>query len=140
MKPNSISQKKQKKQKLKKKEQLTSRDNRKAEKNSIHNPNYWTFWGFFGHCWKLRSFTPLYLSLPNSWLNIKKAHCVKGTLGSSEIPRQCDNSSVTKNCSVEVSIIMLNYHTKKQSQATIKPFWRYSMLKHEAMAERRLSS
>lgn len=137
MKPNSISQKKQKKQKLKKKNSWLQGTIVKQKRTLYTILIIGHFGDFLG---TVENLTPLYLSLPNSWLNIKKAHCVKGTLGSSEIPRQCDNSSVTKNCSVEVSIIMLNYHTKKQSQATIKPFWRYSMLKHEAMAERRLSS
>lgn len=137
MKPNSISQKKQKKQKLKKKNSWLQGTIVKQKRTLYTILIIGHFGDFLG---TVENLTPLYLSLPNSWLNIKKAHCVKGTLGSSEIPRQCDNSSVTKNCSMEVSIIMLNYHTKKQSQATIKPFWRYSMLKHEAMAERRLSS
>lgn len=137
MKPNSISQKKQKKQKLKKKNSWLQGTIVKQKRTLYTILIIGHFGDFLG---TVENLTPLYLSLPNSWLNIKKAHCVKGTLGSSEIPRQCDNSSVTKNCSVEVSIIILNYHTKKQSQATIKPFWRYSMLKHEAMAERRLSS
>lgn len=137
MKPNSISQKKQKKQKLKKKNSWLQGTIVKQKRTLYTILIIGHFGDFLG---TVENLTPLYLSLPYSWLNIKKAHCVKGTLGSSEIPRQCDNSSVTKNCSVEVSIIMLNYHTKKQSQATIKPFWRYSMLKHEAMAERRLSS